>query len=398
MWLPPDERFEPRASVLGREAAPILLWCDHTAAIARPTGVQRVVRGLARELGAVATPIGWDRWRRSIRPLSFEERWALGVTAAPANGPLPQGDSWLLIAETPTTAIADGVDPIIAAHGYGFRAAVLVHDLIPVLKPESYVPEVAAWYRAFFRSLAAADLLFATTRHVAKQLRGFFASEGLRLPPVAVVPLAAELPGTQRVVAPPPPRERGIPLELLTVSRLEPRKNLPRLLRAIERVRAGGRDVRLTLVGRRGGFPGHEDMIDALLARMPWVTAPSDVFDPVLCALYASHHAAIYPSLEEGFGLPVLESLWLGRPCLVHDGSAMAEVAPGGGTLSLDMGDEAVLAYALARVFDEPALAAALAAEATKRPLRSWAELASEVRDALETADRRRVGAGASAG
>lgn len=125
-----------------------------------------------------------------------------------------------------------------------------------------------------------------------------------------------------------------------------------------------------------------------MLAEMPWVDVRTSTPNAVLGGLYARHHATIYPSLDEGFGLPVLESLWLGRCCLHHDGSAMAEVGPGGGTLALDMGNETGLAYVLRHVFDEPGLAAALAVEATERPLRRWADVAADVRAALESAGR----------
>ncbi len=365
--------------------APILLWCDHTASVSRPTGVQRVVRSLARELGDVAHPVGWDRWRRTMRNLSPQEVRAVGcVGIAPASRSDRGG--WILFAETPESALASGIEPVGLARALGLRAAALVHDLIPVLAPEPYAPGRVALYRTYLRSLAGADLVLVTTQHVAAQLRRFLDAEELRVPRVTVVPLAAELPGVPRAAAPAPARVGKAPLELLTISRWEPRKNLPLLLRAIERVRNGGRDVRLTLVGRRGGFPDHEAELDAMLARMPWVVAPEETRDPALPALYARHHAAIYPSLDEGFGLPVLESLWCGRTCLHHHGSAMAEVGRGGGTLALDMADEGEVAAVLARLHDDPAITTHLAAEAARRPLRRWFDVATDIRAALAEA------------
>ena len=383
MWRSP-EAGGSGADASGRPSqatAPIFLWCDRTASVPRPTGVQRVVRSLARELGEAAQPVGWDNWRRTVRPLSATERRALEHGGDEPVARYERG-AWLLFAETPP--FADGVEPAGIAHALGLRAAVLVHDLIPVLAPGPYAPEIVAQYRAYARGLAEADLLLATTRHVAAQILRFLEVEGLRLPAIAVVPLAAELPGVPRLFDP-PARMRGAGLDLVTISRWEPRKNLPLLLRAVERVRDSGRDLRLTLVGRRGGFPDLESQLDAMLARMPWVDAPMETRDPDLPAIYARHHATIYPSLDEGFGLPILESLWCGRPCLHHDGSAMAEVAPGGGTLALDMADEETVATALARLHDDPSSIADLAGEAARRPLRRWAQVAAEVRAALAT-------------
>ena len=387
MWRPPEAvGFGVEAPDYRSEAtSPILLWCEHTASIARPTGVQRVVRSLARELGSAARLVGWDGWRRTLRPLSRVETRALGRAEVARNDRSARG-GWLLFAETPASAFAAGVDPVELAHALGLRAAVLVHDLIPVLAPEPYAPEMVAFYRAYLRSVAKADLVFVTTHRVADQFRCFLEAEGPCVPAIIVVPLAAELPGVPRVVEPASIRAGGTRLDLLTVSRWEPRKNLPLLLRAVHRARGKRRDVRLTMVGRRGGFPEHDALLDTMLARMPWVSAPTETRDPDLAALYARHHAAIYPSLDEGFGLPVLEGLWCGRPCLRHDGSAMAEVGPGGGTLALDMKDEAGLAEMLVRLYDDPPLLADLAAEAVRRPLRRWAEVAADVRVALASA------------
>lgn len=382
MWRSPEAGpgAGPAPGTTRVDAPAPAVWCDHTARVPEPTGVQRVVRGLLREMQG-AEPVGWDRWRRVVRTLSSQERHALGLDGgAPSRRRGPGG--WLFVPETPSLAMVDGADPIRMAHAMGWRAAALVHDLIPVMAPTPYPPEVSAWYRAYLRSLARADLLFVSTRHVAGQLRGFLSGDGLRVPPIAVVPLAAELPGVPRAALP-ATRAPGAPLRLLTVSRWEPRKNLPRLLDAVDLVRAGGRDVRLTLVGRRGGFAQHEAELEARLACMPWVEIPRRTPDAALPGLYADHDAAVYPSLDEGFGLPVLESLWCGRPCLYHDGSAMAEVAPGGGTLGLDMADEAALAAILVQLFDRPERLASLADEASCRPLRRWADVAADIRAML---------------
>ena len=89
--------------------------------------------------------------------------------------------------------------------------------------------------------------------------------------------------------------------------------------------------------------------------------------------------AAVYPSIEEGFGLPIGESLWLGAPCLYHDGSAMAETAPGGGTFAVDMLDERSMAEAISACATDPRLLGGLAKEARERRLASWDDYAAEV-------------------
>jgi glycosyltransferase involved in cell wall biosynthesis len=112
---------------------------------------------------------------------------------------------------------------------------------------------------------------------------------------------------------------------------------------------------------------------------MAEVTLKGAVSDDALAGLYDRSDASVYPSVEEGFGLPIGESLWLATPCLCHSGSAMAEVAPGGGTLMVDMTDEAAIAGALHDFAADPALLARLSAEAVARSLASWSDYARDI-------------------
>src|SRR4029450_9727556 len=80
----------------------------------------------------------------------------------------------------------------------------------------------------------------------------------------------------------------------------------------------------------------------------------------------------IYPSLVEGYGLPVAESLWMGRPCLCHSEGVMAELAGDGGWLKGDMTDTAAIERALERLAGDFGLRRRLAEEAMRRPLLGW--------------------------
>ena len=352
------------------DAAPqVLLWCDTTAAVPFETGIQRVTRRLAAGLarrGLEVVPAGWDARARLLR--------ARGGHAA------GRSREWLLVPEIPMTALADGVDIVQLARAYDLGVAAVVHDLIPLRRPHDYGAAALDLYRRYFRMFAGADLVLATTEHVAAHLRAHLASEGLHMPPVAVVPLPAQFADLPRMAAEPVPRGPDEALRLLAVSTWEPRKNLLALVRAVAAARSPGRAaIHLTLVGRHGAFPALDAELLSLAAAMPGVAVLNRVGDGELARLYQDHHASVYPSLEEGFGMPVGESLWLGRPCLCHTGSSMAEVAPGGGTLMLDMADEDTLAACLGRLADEPEQLERLAAEITRRPLRTWSDYAAAV-------------------
>ena len=87
--------------------------------------------------------------------------------------------------------------------------------------------------------------------------------------------------------------------------------------------------------------------------------------------------------MVEGFGLPVIESLWFGRPCICANFSVMAENAAGGGCLTTDVRDPEALAAAILQLAESPELRRKIAAEAVTRPLKSWADYAEEVIAAL---------------
>ena len=364
------ENLSPAAS---SAVARVLYWYDTTRRQPFETGIQRVTRRLARALatgGTEIVPVKFDPHRRDIA-LAAPRRGASSVHDDPKG--------WLLVVEVPICLVRLDLDPVQLARAYGLRTAALVHDLIPMKLVDHYDADTRGLYARYYRMFADADLVFATTEWVATDLRAHLAALGLRVPEIAVVPLAAQFADMPRRTTPPPPRAAAAPLLLLTVGTMEPRKNLPRLLRAIDAATRRGAAIRLTISGKRSIHHAYEAEVDGLVALMPGVRLVEMADDAALAALYAGSHAGIYCSCEEGFGLPVVESLWLGRPCICHEGSAMAEVAPGGGTLMIDMADEGAIADALVVLAAGPEILERLAAEAAARPLRDWADVARDV-------------------
>jgi glycosyltransferase involved in cell wall biosynthesis len=113
---------------------------------------------------------------------------------------------------------------------------------------------------------------------------------------------------------------------LLFVGTIEPRKNLTRLLAAFETIHTEGLSDGLVIVGRRGWLYGD---FFARLERSPVrgaVLFPGYVPDEDLPAIYAGAQALVFPSLYEGFGLPVLEAMACGIPVAASSASSIPEV------------------------------------------------------------------------
>jgi glycosyltransferase involved in cell wall biosynthesis len=103
------------------------------------------------------------------------------------------------------------------------------------------------------------------------------------------------------------------------------------------------------------------------------------VSDAALAAACAACTFTVYPSLAEGFGLPVLESLAHGKPCVCSEQGALGESARGGGCLALPSVAAPALAAAIERLLSSPAELAALGAAARARHFRTWADYAADL-------------------
>ena len=226
------------------------------------------------------------------------------------------------------------------------RTTVTIHDLVWKDHGET-MRFPGRQIESFFtpRALARADQITVVSHFTRRRLQHFFPQYAAK---VSVVPGASMLQGIGCAGQIPGPREQGG--YFLFVGTLEPRKNLPRLLRAYRRYLAGtSRAYPLKIAGGTGW--GGED-IAGLLAQLELsnqVELLGRVEDKELYGLYRGAYALLMPSLYEGFGLPVVEALSAGVPVVTSRDSAMAEVAGGAG-LYVDPGSEDEIVRALVTI------------------------------------------------
>ena len=109
----------------------------------------------------------------------------------------------------------------------------------------------------------------------------------------------------------------------------------------------------------------------------------------LLVSLIRGAKAALFPSLYEGFGLPVLESLAHGKPCVCSGQGALGESARAGGCLALESVDAAGLRDAIAALLASPTRRDHLAAEARARRPRTWPDYVADLTAWAETVRRR---------
>lgn len=234
------------------------------------------------------------------------------------------------------------------------RFGVLVHDLVPIRHPEWCPRGVPRMFREWYSDvLPFCDVVFANSRHTAADVEAWAQESGMVLNGrVQPLPVGSGF-GDSRPAALYP----GLPTPgsyVLFVSTMEARKNHALLVRVwtklLDDVADGTRPTDsvpdLVFAGRIGWLMAdllaQLDNTKWLAGRIRFVPDPTDA---ELRALYAGCLFTVFPSLHEGWGLPVTESLALGKPCLTSNAASLPEA---GGPLC--------------RYFDPDSLGSALAA------------------------------------
>lgn len=145
---------------------------------------------------------------------------------------------------------------------------------------------------------------------------------------------------------------------ILFVGVLEPKKNLPNLLRAFERLRRtwkNGRDHQLVLAGPKGWMVEEIFSVAKEEGLQEWAIIPGAIEDEDLPALYCGAEVFVFPSIYEGFGLPPLEAMACGVPVITSDTSSLPEMV-GDAAITVSPYDIEGLAAAMRRVLEDQTL------------------------------------------
>ena len=228
---------------------------------------------------------------------------------------------------------------------------VTVHDLTLLTHPEWHeAAKVRFFGWAVRRSVAVAERVLCVSATTAADL-----AEHLGVDPgrVDVTPLGTDLrPASEQAVA---ALRRRLGLDgpyLLGLGTLEPRKDLPTLVRAFALL-AGELPHRLVLAGLAGWGAGAVAGAVASSGVAERILLAGYVPEAEKAALLTGADVFVYPSRYEGFGLPVLEAMACGTPVVTTSGGSLPEVA-GDAALLVEPGDADTLAVAVGKLAGEP--------------------------------------------
>jgi glycosyltransferase involved in cell wall biosynthesis len=380
----------------------LLLDLTHTSHTAARTGIQRQARGVfcALERQTETAGVCFDPFAAAWRPLD-ERELLLARGSLPPSSTTRRGTLWPLGRKlrswcsrlTGTTSEPPPATGLVCPEIFSPQVALRLHELfahvtgpriafffdtIPLTHPEFTPPKTVARFPAYMQELLQFDGIAANSRATADSLLGYWRWLGVaNPPPVTVLPLGVDLPAAAPVSV-----GAAIP-QVLCVGTIEGRKNHLALLGAAEMLWAEGQRFELRLVG----LPRPETAAAALaeIRRLHAAGRPLR-FDGVLddfaldeawrtCAF------SVYPSMIEGFGLPVVESLAHGKPCICAGTGATGELVPGGGAIGVQPADAPAFAVAMRRLLTEPAELTRLAAEARARAVPTWEACAAHMLD-----------------
>jgi glycosyltransferase involved in cell wall biosynthesis len=250
------------------------------------------------------------------------------------------------------------------------RAVVTIHDIIHVLYPQFLPNRAALLYARIMirRALRRADRIITVSYNSKRDLVDYFGIGPARIDVIyngVAARFRADLPGSEkdRVAA-----KYGLPRPyLLFLGGEKPHKNMRSVLRAFAEARRE-RALPHSLV-LAGPMPKNRSRVEALIAALDLtarVVRPGVVPEEDLPGLYAGADAFLYPTLYEGFGLPVAEAMACGTPVLTSSTSALQEIA-GGYAYLVDPMDVDAIARGIADLATDPARRAEFASLGRRR-------------------------------
>jgi glycosyltransferase involved in cell wall biosynthesis len=326
------------------------------------SGLTRVTARLREEMGSAVQPVAM-----------LVPGKGLAVSAADFR---PGANDWLLTAELFCEAECPGLWAFIRERRC--RLAAVFHDAIPLKLPQVTWPQSVGRHPEYMKMLAEFDRVFAVSEASRRELVEFWRWQGV-VPrgDVETVLLGSDFLRQPRVVS---GGDAGR-ASLLCVGILEPRKNQTFLLDVCASLWRDGLAFDLHLVGRVNPHFGQPVLAKIKQLRKSWsgLHYHAAAGDEEMTHLYGEARASVFPTLAEGCGLPLLEALWLGVPCVFSDLPVLRENADAGGGVPVAPNDFEAWRAALRRVLTDAGHHRELVKQLAARPLPTWADTAQSL-------------------
>lgn len=254
------------------------------------------------------------------------------------------------------------------------RAVITVHDLVPLIFPETSSLRTRLGYRVLRRAARLTGAVIAVSQNTRSDLERVWGLDR-RIDVVYEAARSLPAPGAVEELA----KLDVEPPYFLAVGTLEPRKNLKTLIRAYATATSRNASLpRLVIVGASGWGGAPREVAEAIASIADRVHPIGYRTDEELATLYAHATAFALPSLYEGFGLPALEAMAAGTPVVAASSGSLPEVLADAAAY-FEPEDASTLADVLEKVAEDSTYRAALSARGRERASQfSWTQAARE--------------------
>ncbi|CAL8972028.1 D-inositol-3-phosphate glycosyltransferase [Cellulomonas sp. T2.31MG-18] len=395
---------EDRAAIVEVVSGPVID-IEHLARTSLGTGIQRVTRETMRHWVARHDlhAAGWHLDHRAMRPLTAPElgRALGGSVKGRPSVPHPPKERrvlvpWQATYVLPEVVLEEGRTRRMQAllRFSRSRGAAIGFDTVPLTSAETAADDVPPRFVLELAALRHAHRIATISGAAACEYEGWrtmVRSMGLEGPEIREITLAVEAVTPDPAALAEASARYCVPTlpMVLCVGSHEPRKNHLAVLHAAERLWRDGVEFSLVFVGGNAWkSEGFSRRLAELAAAGRPVESVLGLSDRLLWALYALARCTVFPSLNEGFGLPVAESLASGTPVVTSSFGSMLEIAEGGGALTVDPRDDAAVASAMRALLTDDVLHHELVAQARGRAARTWQQYAEETWQYLVATNR----------
>ncbi len=344
------------------------------------TGVQRVTRLLAKHLNSITNLyfVDFNHTTNSFTNASSQgiENVKLfnGISGNINTVPdLDMPNKMLFIVE-PINHLYNLTNILKTSKTQNMKVACIFYDDTPI---KCYKKEAITGFSGYIKDILHTDFVFPISLYSYSRLVNYYKKGTTEDNPKAtIIPCSL---ATEFIERPRVHKYKTIKpgnYTILCVSTISRRKNQVALINAINKLLL---PIKLILVGSIFEQDYYEE-IKKLTATNNNIVHYPNITDSQLDKLYSEADLTVYPSLEEGFGLPIAESIWNCRPCICMNYGAMAEVSKSlGGCLTVDCNNTDKLSKAIRSILTDKAVRNRLISEINNAKFRTWQEYTQDI-------------------
>jgi glycosyltransferase involved in cell wall biosynthesis/SAM-dependent methyltransferase len=373
----------------------LYIYVEHAVSTGTNTGIQRVTRTLACVLKKMEN-VKFVKWSNKLGCLIYcttsdiqylkkfnkivfdrkEKSFYRKEGCSPINQLFVKHGDWLVVPEVMWISShrnLEALDLIYSARAFSLKTVFVFYDATPLKRWELACN--SARHAAYMQQILLADIVIPISKYAAQELLAYFRlheeAESKIIPEIR--PLL--LPGVMRKKEIGEEEQNG--KFILSVGSIVPHKNQMLLAETFYRLHTLGKigeSWELHFTGAIGGA----SLIEAMKysSKCKNIKFLGTVSDSHLDSLYRRCSFTVFPSVQEGYGLPITESVSYGKPCICANFGAMGEVAERGGCLTVDVRDSIKLGNAITTLINDKDLHNRLCGEAQSVHIEAWEDYA----------------------